>query len=149
MHKRLFMGKRDLLVIGGVLALSLFALLLSGRSSGGEGGSARNGGDSAAGEAVGGSGGSASAQISLNGEVVMTVSLEEDQVFSIPQRPHVHLEVRGGRCAFIASDCPDQICVNTGFLQTPGQAAACLPNKIVLRMVEYGEDAEELDAIVQ
>lgn len=71
--------------------------------------------------------------------VVMTVPLDvhdlnTDYTFSIEQLPQVVFEVRDGNIAFVQSDCPDQVCVHTGFLGQPGQFAACLPNRISIRI---------------
>ena len=89
----------------------------------------------------------ASAQVILEGRVVQTVSLARDRTFSIPQCPQVLLEVRDGRCAFVRSDCPDQVCVHTGFLGTPGQYAACLPNQMVLKIIgDAGEESLDMVA---
>lgn len=44
---------------------------------------------------------------------------------------HVIL-VDKGRIRFIQSDCPNQVCVNTGWLTQEGDMAACLPNRTVI-----------------
>lgn len=44
---------------------------------------------------------------------------------------------------FIESDCPDQICVQSGQLSRPGDMAACVPNKTMIRIV----GSEEMDAV--
>ena len=59
--------------------------------------------------------------------------LDENQTFYII--PNVIFEIRDGRIAFIESDCPDQICVRTGFIGQEGQMAACLPNRLVLSLL--------------
>ena len=61
------------------------------------------------------------------------VHLDENQTFYII--PNVIFEVMDGRIAFIKSDCPDQICVRTGFIGQAGQMAACLPNGLVLSIL--------------
>ena len=33
---------------------------------------------------------------------------------------------------FLSSDCPDKVCVNTGFLREDLQVATCLPNRTTL-----------------
>ena len=58
------------------------------------------------------------------------ISLDENRTFYII--PNVIFEVRDGQIAFVKSDCPDQICVRTGFIHRSGQMAACLPNGLVL-----------------
>ena len=57
----------------------------------------------------------------LEGEISVTVLLEPGQV------------------SIIHSDCPDQICVNTGVLTQPGQSAVCLPARVSVRIVGKSE----------
>ena len=33
---------------------------------------------------------------------------------------------------FLSSNCPDKVCVNTGFLREDLQVATCLPNRTTL-----------------
>lgn len=40
-----------------------------------------------------------------------------------------------GKACISAADCPDQICVRTGWLTSAGQTAVCLPNKAVLKVI--------------
>lgn len=78
------------------------------------------------------------AEIYYGSELVESIPLTkgQDKTFSIPQNEHVvfHLYPDGSIC-FAESDCPDQICVRTGRISLPGQSAACLPNKIILKIV--------------
>lgn len=39
-----------------------------------------------------------------------------------------------GRARFLSSDCRDQICVHAGWLENGGDWAACLPNRIIIRL---------------
>lgn len=55
----------------------------------------------------------------------------------------VTVEVRGGAARFAASGCPDQVCVNTGWLSRPGDTAACVPAGMVLRI----DGEAEVDAV--
>lgn len=88
-------------------------------------------------------GGGERAEILLDGVVVERLPLDKERDFTVPGLPEVRLAVRGGACGFMNSDCPDQICVHSGFLRTPGQTAACLPNRVVLRIAadDAGLDA--------
>ena len=90
--------------------------------------------------------GYAYAQIIINGEVVEAVDLSIDRIFSPEQLPNVSFEIRGGAIAFIKSDCPDQICVNNGFLSSSGQISVCLPNFVSLVIRTVGHD-ESIDII--
>ena len=76
---------------------------------------------------------------------IYLVSLGEDRTFYII--PNVIFEVADGQIAFVKSDCPDQICVRTGFISRGGQMAACLPNGLVLSILSM-EDYSELDIFV-
>jgi len=71
-------------------------------------------------------------EIIYRGEVVQIINLYSSGLFSIEQLPYVEFEVRDSAVAFIRSNCPDQICVNTGWLRISGDFAACLPNRVLL-----------------
>ncbi len=59
----------------------------------------------------------------------------------------MRLEVRDGAIRVLASDCPQQICVNGGWIRRPRQVIACVPNKTLVTI----ESAEPpfLDAIAR
>ena len=63
----------------------------------------------------------------LEGEISVTVLLEP------------------GKVSIVHSDCPDQICVNTGVLTRPGQSAVCLPARVAVRIV--GETQSGVDGM--
>lgn len=53
-----------------------------------------------------------------------------------------------GRARIKESDCPDKVCVRTGWIAHPGQVIVCLPNRIVVRVEGGSEDAgSSLDGI--
>jgi len=87
------------------------------------------------------------AQITIDGEIRQTVELSIDRTFSPGQLPNVSFEVRGGAIAFIKSDCPDQICVDNGFLSRAGQVSVCLPNLISLIIHATDGSEESIDII--
>ena len=56
------------------------------------------------------------------------------------------LEIDGeGRARFIHSDCRDQICVRSGYLERGGEWAACLPNRIIAMMDRQYKETEGVD----
>lgn len=75
------------------------------------------------------------ARISVQNYPDIYLSLSENTEFILPQNQNVRLKVENHAIAFIASDCPDQVCVHMGFLRRPGQSAACLPNWISLVII--------------
>ena len=55
--------------------------------------------------------------------------------------------VLSGKTAKMAdADCRDQVCVRTGTLTHAGQAAGCLPHRVVLKLV--GVNDSGIDAVV-
>lgn len=78
------------------------------------------------------------AEIYYKSELVETVDLTKgvDHRFSIPQNKNVVFhQYSDGSICFEESNCPDKICIKAGRLKTIGQSAACLPNRIVLKIV--------------
>ena len=85
------------------------------------------------------------AVIQYDGKIAKTVSLSENQEFSLTEDPTVHFRVKDGAIAFVNSSCPDKICEQTGFLSKSGQTAACLPKKVLLKVV--GSNKQDVDTI--
>ena len=44
------------------------------------------------------------------------------------------IELENGRARMLFSECPDQICVNTGWIDKPNQIIVCLPSRTVVRL---------------
>jgi hypothetical protein len=124
--ERPFITKRDIWLVCGILAAALFfhLSLFNDTADYAEG------------------------RISVHGSVVMTADLREAGVIGLPNNPFVYLQVTEQGIAFIQSDCRDQICVRTGPLNRPGQAAACLPNRVSLLVVSRN-DSNDIDAVTR
>jgi len=106
-----FINKKDIWIILGLLVVAIVVLVVISYSSRGDADVLY-------------------AKIYYGKTVVKTVTLDEDQVFSVPEAPEVVFEVRDHAIAFIHSDCPDQICVHSGWLSKVGEFAACIPNAL-------------------
>jgi hypothetical protein len=52
------------------------------------------------------------------------------------------LLVEPGAVSFSSAACPDKLCVKTGRLQSPGQAAVCLPARITVRIEGAGREVD-------
>ena len=121
---RKFALKTDWLIVGAVLiaALSLMSIWL-----------------------VRGNSGQVKAVIFYQGEQVREIPLSTagEEIFSLPQAPQVVFQIDGqGHIAFIASDCPDQVCVHRGNLHRSGDFAACVPNSISVQIVSAVGDVD-------
>ncbi len=78
------------------------------------------------------------AEIYIGSSLVERVKLDEsmDYKFTVDGKEQVLLHLKkNGSIAFEVSDCPDQICVRSGALNTVGQSAACLPNGMIIKIV--------------
>ncbi len=82
------------------------------------------------------------AELVIDGTTVKEISLSEDKIFNLEQAPNITFEVKNGRIRFKQSDCPDKICVKTGFISKTGQMAVCLPNKASIKIVGYKDDID-------
>ena len=81
---------------------------------------------------------------------VYNAALDRNRTFSVYGLPEIVFEVRDGQIAFIKSNCPDRICINTGFLGRAGQVAACLPNNVLMFLVTEGDSSgHDVDIVVR
>jgi hypothetical protein len=87
--------------------------------------------------------------VRYNGETVKTMPLDEDAMFTVPEAPDMRFEIKNGKAAVTHSSCPDKTCVRTGFISKPGQAAVCLPNRIVLSIDNAAQDAQAPDMVTR
>ena len=55
------------------------------------------------------------------------------------------VRVQPGRICIAEADCPDQICVEQGWLADQAAPIVCLPHRLVIRL----KQAAELDAVAQ
>lgn len=95
---------------------------------------------------------SAVAEIYYYSDLIETVELDKgmEQTFSIPQNDHVIFHLyQDGTIKFEDSDCPDKVCINTGKISMVGESAACLPNGIIVKIVQKsGHSDDAVDIII-
>lgn len=85
------------------------------------------------------------AEVWQNGELTMRMPLTDETNETLPLGGHNTIVLRGKTARMEWADCNDQVCVRTGTLTRAGQAAVCLPNRTLVKLV--GEKTE-VDAIV-
>lgn len=93
--------------------------------------------------------------IGLNLALISSAGAQEAQVYkegrlvqTIKLRPGYHDELRlggterynlvvtdNGRVRVAAADCPDQVCVRTGWVSSAPQQIVCLPYRVVIKVV--------------
>ncbi len=129
--QRVFFRARDLLFLVVLLAIALTFFLLSRKDV---------------------SSSSLEAQVYIDGELVDRIVLKAgvDQDHRFAARPAVRLHQYADRTiAVIVSDCPDKTCINTGKIGKPGAFAACVPNRVLVVIVETGttDSIQEVDVV--
>ena len=82
------------------------------------------------------------AEIYRGGELVKTVSLEQDQEFTVAGSYTNTITVRDGKIAITASDCPGEDCVHSGFSGSANRSIVCLPNGVEIRIVQGDRDVD-------
>ncbi len=86
--------------------------------------------------------GAACAEIYLDGRLLRTVSLAEDQTFSVTGDYNNEITVRDGKIAVTASGCPGADCVHSGWIGGAGRSIVCLPNGLEIRVVSGRDDVD-------
>lgn len=80
---------------------------------------------------------SASLEITVDGVVYGTYSLQEDQRIEINHTNTCLIE--GGRVRMISSECPDHLCEKQKSIDSRGGTIVCLPNRVVLSVINDKE----------
>ena len=81
-------------------------------------------------------------QIRAAGRVVQTFPLSENRTFEITgvDGGTNLLVIRDGAAWIEEADCPDALCVGMGHIRRVGQSVVCLPHKVVVEVVDGGDD---------
>jgi len=90
--------------------------------------------------------------ISKDGEVLYDINLEEvKERIDIKNLSEYNelIVIEDGKVRFEKSDCPDQVCVRTGWISKPGQAAVCLPAGIIVKIVGEEKGNDDIDIILR
>ena len=82
------------------------------------------------------------AQIYLNGQLLKTIDLQEDQVFTIADLYTNQITVKDQSIAITASNCPGQDCVHSGSIHSSGRTLVCLPNGLEIRIISGEADVD-------
>ena len=83
-----------------------------------------------------------------DGEVYREIKLSEANDYeeiNLGGPYHIKIEVSEGKIRFSHSDCPDQVCIASGWLSSPGEYAACLPARCAISI--KGQVAEGVDFV--
>lgn len=84
-------------------------------------------------------------RITVDGRVYGEYSLEEDRTIRIGDTNTC--VIADGAVSMTEADCPDRICVHTKSIDARGGTIVCMPNRVVLEIVDPGESGDTPDAV--
>ena len=87
--------------------------------------------------------------ITLDGVCIRTIDLRTapDEEFTVESDCGFNtVSIESGRLHITAADCPDQICVQSGWLTQTGLPLVCLPHRLVITL-DAGAQNGDTDAI--
>lgn len=80
------------------------------------------------------------AKIQIGNQVVQEISLDRDGVWTVQGKGHTYtVQIKEGQIRVLAADCPDQICVRTGFINRHKQSILCAPGQLVIMLENQSE----------
>lgn len=89
------------------------------------------------------------AKITVDGEPYQTVPLTKNvqEIEIRTDRGYNKLMIYDDGIEMAEADCPDKVCVHTGFRQHVGETIVCLPHRVVVEVIGDGNDGTEIDAV--
>lgn len=90
-------------------------------------------------------------QITQNGKAAAFLPLNRDCVYEVESGGQTTntVEIKDGFVSVIYAGCPDQICVNHKRISKTGESIICLPNKVVISVVDSNGNENEIDGVAQ
>lgn len=86
------------------------------------------------------------AVVTVDGKEYGRYSLKEDTRVTISQGENENvLVIQDGYADIVSATCPDKICVRHAKINGNGQTMVCLPNKVVVEIVNQDEETGEVD----
>ena len=88
-------------------------------------------------------------KIRISGELYGTYDLNKNQSIQIQNQYGSNtLSIQNGTVSMTDSDCRNQICVQTGPIEAPGQMIVCLPHELIAEITASSDSvAPSYDAI--
>jgi len=84
--------------------------------------------------------------VQVDGMTVHKANLLENSIIQVDGvRGELTIETKDGRVAVTRADCPNHVCVRTGWRSKGGDVIVCVPNKCVVRIL--AEDQKGVRAV--
>ncbi|MBF1045832.1 MAG: NusG domain II-containing protein [Peptostreptococcus sp.] len=124
------MKKRDIILFGIVAILIVQGVLINKYMNSGQG---------------------ARVEVYVENKLYNTYPLDKDQKISIKEKNarinNIHIHDKG--VEMTKANCPDKVCIHTGFIDKPGQSIVCLPHKINIKIISDDDSQLDKDVIVK
>jgi hypothetical protein len=86
------------------------------------------------------------ATVEINGKLYGKYELKKTgnkiMNLELPDGEHSTVEFKDGRVRIQQADCPDKVCVRTGWISKPGEVIVCLPYRIVVKISGERQDVD-------
>ena len=85
--------------------------------------------------------------ITVNQKETVRLPLNQDQITHVKGPLGLtEIEVKKGRARIARSPCKNKVCIKSGYIRYADRLAACIPNRVVVRIV--GKSHRGVDAVV-
>ena len=74
------------------------------------------------------------AVITIENEIIKVSDLSFSGEFTVNGIENVTFEVKDGSIRVKENDCPDKICVNTGWISKTNERIICMPKKLIVEI---------------
>lgn len=87
--------------------------------------------------------------VKTGGELYGTYDLSKDQTIKVTYNGHHNnITIKNGKVSMSFSDCRNQNCVHQGKISNTAQTIICLPNKVVVEIVDSKKNGgDDIDVI--
>lgn len=84
--------------------------------------------------------------VEVQGSPAYRLDLREERTVEIRGvQGALRVQVRSGKVAVTDADCPNHVCVRTGWRSRAGDVIVCVPNKTIVRILK--EEQKGVDAV--
>lgn len=86
--------------------------------------------------------------ITVDGNIYGTYDLMKDREIKIVRDEHINnIIIKDGKVSMSFSSCKNQVCVHTGSISRTNDIIACLPNKVIVKVISTDKSGGDVDVI--
>lgn len=115
------MKKKDIIIIAVVLILIVQAILINKFINSGK---------------------AATVQVFVGDKLYRELPLNKDTTLEVNENNGKNtIKIHDNGVEMTFADCPDKVCVKTGYINKPGQSIVCLPHKVNVKIISDEENS--------